>query len=190
MPTKQKAVRMLGTMALLCVVASSAQCKDAVFAQGIVMRTCSPFDDSSLEARIPTLSGNQVVVIKVNENLGAKSFSRPIAPRTRPGGASVHLCNRETSNQNYPFMLEYAWDSCVEATSGSVDIGGLIGSATAGQLDVTYEYGKRTGAFIGSAMAGHLDVIYEDGKRTNADFLARFWDPEGAFDWGCRGFGR
>jgi hypothetical protein len=190
MPTKQKTVRIVGTIALLCVAASSAHCKDAPFAQGVIFRTCAPYDGAALEAHIPTVSGNQVVVIQVNEYLGAESFSRPIAPRTRPGGASVHLCNRETSNQNYPFMLEYSWDSCVEATSGSVDIGGLIGSATAGQLDVTYKDGKRTGAFIGSAMAGQLDVTYADGKRVNADFSARFWDPEGKFDWGCRGFGR
>ena len=190
MPTKQKTVRIVGTMALLCVAASTAHCKDAVFAQGIVMRTCAPYDGSALEARIPTVSGNQVVLIQVNESLGAKSFSRPIASRGRPGGASVHLCNREAEDPKYPGMPQYSWDSCEEATSGSVDIGGLIGSATAGQLDATYVDGKRTGAFVGSAMAGHLDVTYADGKRTNADFSARFWDPEGAFNWGCRGFGR
>jgi hypothetical protein len=168
MPTKQKTVRIVGTMALLCVAASSAHCKDAVFVQGIVFRTCAPYDGAALEARIPTVSGHQVVLIQVNETLGAESFSRPIAPRTRPGGASVHLCKREAADPKYPDIPQFSWDSCVEASSGSVDIGALIGSA----------------------MAGRLDVTYEDGKRTNADFSARFWDPEGAYNWGCRGFGR
>jgi hypothetical protein len=190
MPTKQKAVRMLGTMALLCVVASSAHCKDAVFAQGIVFHTCSEYDDAALEAHIPTVSGNQVVIIRVNAYLGAKSFSSPIMPSKGEGDASVYLCKKAAADPEYPFMLQYSWESCVRASSGSVDLGALVGSATAGQLDVTYADGKRTGAFVGSAMAGHLDVTYADGKRTNADFSARFWDPEGAYNFGCRGFGR
>ncbi|CAN1525115.1 hypothetical protein MCEMIH15_01208 [Caulobacteraceae bacterium] len=190
MPTKQKTVRIVGTMALLCVAASSAHCKDAPFAQGVIFRTCAPYDGAALEAHIPTVSGNQVVVIQVNEYLGAESFSRPIAPRTRPGGASVHLCKKAAADPKYPLMPQFSWDSCVEAASGSVEIDGLIGSATAGQLDVTYADRKRTGAFIGSAMAGQLDVTFANGKRINADFSARFWDPEGKFDWGCRGFGR
>lgn len=168
MPPRPKTVRIVGTMALLCVAASSAHCKDAVFAQGIVMRTCSPYDGLSLEARIPTVSGNQVVLIQVNDSLGAESFRRPISPRTRPGGASVHLCKSEAADPKYPDMPQYSWDSCVEAASGSVDIGALVGSA----------------------MAGHLDVTYEDGKRTDADFSARLWEPKGIIPWGCRGFGR
>ena len=168
MPTEQKTVRIVGIMALLCVAASSAHCKDAVFTQGIVMHSCAPYDGLSLEARIPTMSGHQVVLIQVNETLGAESFSRPIAPRTRPGGASVHLCKREAADPKYPDMPQYSWDSCVEASSGSVDIGALIGSE----------------------MAGHLDVTYEDGKRTDADFSARLWEPKGIIPWGCRGFGR
>jgi hypothetical protein len=166
MPTKQKTVRIVGIMALLCVAASSAHGKDTVFAQGIVMHSCAPYDGLSLEARIPTVSGHQVVLIQVNETLGAEPFSRPIAPRTRPGGASVHLCKREAADPKYPDIPQFSWDSCVEASSGSVDIGALIGSA----------------------MAGRLDVTYEDGKRTSAGFSARLWEPKGKFYWGCRGF--
>lgn len=151
MPTKNKAVRIVGVVALLCVAASTAHCKDAVFAQGIVMRTCAPYDGAALEARIPTVSGNQVVLIQVNEALGTKSFSRPIASRGRPGGASVHLCQREAEDPKYPGVPIFSYSSCVEASSGSVDIG----------------------AVIGSTMAGHLDVRYTDGKRINADFSAR-----------------
>jgi hypothetical protein len=151
MPTKQKTVRIVGTMALLCVAASSAHCKDAVFAQGIVFRTCAPYDGPALEARIPTVSGNQVVVILVNESLGTKSFSRPITGIGHPGGAAVSLCQREGEDPRYPGVPLISYTSCMEASSGSVDIG----------------------AVNGSAMAGHLDVRYIDGKRVNADFSAR-----------------
>jgi hypothetical protein len=151
MPTKQKTVRIAGIVALLCVAASTAHCKDAVFAQGIVMRTWAPYDGAALEARIPTVLGNQVVLIQVNESLGMKSFTRPIASRGRPGGASVHLCNREAEDPKYPGVPIFSYSTCVEASSGSVDIG----------------------AVIGSAMAGHLDVRFSDGKRINDDFAAR-----------------
>jgi hypothetical protein len=151
MPTKQKTVRILGTMALLCVAASSAHCKDAVFAQGIVFRSCAPYDGAALEARIPMVSSYQVVVIHVNESLGTKSFSRPIIGISQPGGAAVRLCQREAEDPKHPGVPLIAYSSCVEASSGSVDIG----------------------AVIGSAMAGHLDVSYTDGKRINADFSAR-----------------
>lgn len=150
-PTKQKTVRIAGIVALLCIAASTAQCKDAVFAEGIVMRTCAPYDGAALEARIPTVSDNQVVLVQVNESLGAKSFSRPISSRGKPGGASVHLCNREAEDPKYPGVPIFSYRSCVEASSGLVEIG----------------------AVSGSAMAGHLDVRFPDGKRINADFSAR-----------------
>jgi hypothetical protein len=151
MPTKQKAIRIVSTLALLCVAASTAHCKDAVFAEGIVMRTCAPYDGPSLEARIPTVSDNQVVLVQVNESLGAKSFSRPISSRGKPGGASVHLCNREAEDPKYPGVPIFSYSSCVEASSGLVEIG----------------------AVNGSSMAGHLDVRFPDGKRINAGFSTR-----------------
>jgi hypothetical protein len=158
MPTKQKTFRIVGIVALLCVAASTAHCKDAVFAQGIVMRTCAPYDGAALEARIPTVSGNQVALIQVNESLGMKSFTRPIASRGRPGGASVHLCTREAEDPKYPGVPIFSYSSCVEASSGSVKIG----------------------AVRGSMMAGRLDVRYTDGKRMNADFSARVLEnPKG-----------
>jgi hypothetical protein len=151
MPTKQKAVRIVGTMALLCVSVSSAHCKDALFAQGIVFRTCAPYDGAALEARVPTVSGNQVVLVQVNESLGKESFTRPIASRGRPGGASVHLCKREADDPKYPGMPMILFSNCAEASSGAVKIGTVMGSA----------------------MAGQIDVRFEDGKRINADFSAR-----------------
>jgi hypothetical protein len=158
MPTKQKPVRILGIVALLCVAASTAHCKDAVFVQGIVFRTCAPYDGAALEARIPTVSGNQVVVIHVNESLGTKSFSRPITGISQPGGAAVRLCQREGEDPRYPGVPLISYSSCVEASSGSVEIG----------------------AVHGSMMAGHLDVRYTDDKRMNADFSARVLEnPKG-----------
>jgi len=158
MPTKQKTVRVVGIVALLCVVASTVHCKDAMFAQGIVVRTCAPYDGAALEARIPTLSGNQVVVILVNESLGAKSFSRPITGIGQPGGAAVRLCQKEAEDPKYPGVPITSYSTCVEASSGSVKIG----------------------AVRGSMMAGHLDVRYTDGKRMNADFSAQVLEnPKG-----------
>jgi hypothetical protein len=88
-------------------------------------------------------SGNKVAVIRVNEQLTGKSFSRPITGIGSPGGAALHLCQKQPVDPKYPQMPQVSYKSCVEADSGRIDMGGLNDLSLSGHVDVKFEDGQR-----------------------------------------------
>jgi hypothetical protein len=137
----------LGVLALTVFFSANAWSELGVaktaFGEGLVMHSCAPYDGPALEARVPLQSGDKVAVIQINESLSNKPFSRPITGIGSPGGASVHLCQKQPVDPKYPQMPQVSYKSCVEAESGHIEIGGLNGFSLSGHVDVKFKDGQR-----------------------------------------------
>ena len=164
--------------AALCLQhgASGATDNTASWPEGVAFHSCAPYDGAAMEVQVPLPQQAikpgatgldavpkppaRTVIIRVNEQLTAASFTRRITGIGKPGGASVTLCGTKDKEPSaIPGHPGVSYPSCKDASSGVVTIHGLRNEFVSGHLNVGMPTGPLSGPFRAKLIRNTKPVV-------------------------------